>query len=108
MIIFTTNHIDHIDPAVIRSGRIDFHQEFKKASVNIIKEMVSNIRNIDCTNPDYESYFGKMADYTLSPADIQNICFKYTNNDAIQILNEITDLSISKHNYSSFNNPGIS
>ena len=108
MIIFTTNHIDHIDPAVIRSGRIDFHQEFKKASVNIIKEMVSNIRNIDCTNPDYESYFGKMVDYALSPADIQNICFKYTNNDAIQILNEIIDLSISKHNYSSFNNPGIS
>jgi hypothetical protein len=106
MIIFTTNHIDHIDPAFIRSGRIDFHQEFKLASLDIIKEMLSTIRNIDCTNPDYESYFDKMVDYTLSPADIQNICFKYTNIDAIEILNEIVALSISKQSITSENNIG--
>ena len=40
MIIFTTNHLEHIDPAFTRSGRIDFHHEFKLASIHIIKEML--------------------------------------------------------------------
>ena len=97
MIIFTTNHLENIDPAFTRSGRIDFHQEFKLASVSIIKEMLTNIRGIDCLREDYQVYFEKMVDYLISPADVQTICFKYTNADAIPILNDIIELCIQKN-----------
>jgi ATP-dependent 26S proteasome regulatory subunit len=97
MIIFTTNHLEHIDPAFTRSGRIDFHHEFKLASVNIIKEMLHKIRNIDCENPEYNKYFANMTDYVISPADIQNICFKYTNADVTEILTEIVTACKNKN-----------
>ena len=96
MVIFTTNHLEHIDPAFFRSGRIDYRHEFKLASISIIKEMLGKIRNIDVNNPQYAEYFDNMIDYVLSPADIQTICFKYTENDAEIILNEIVKLCKSK------------
>ena len=98
MVIFTTNHLENIDPAFTRSGRIDFHQEFKLASIGIIKKMLSKIRDIDCECEDYKIYIEKMVDYVISPADVQNICFKYTNADAIPILNDIVELCIEKQN----------
>lgn len=98
MIIFTTNHLEHIDPAFTRSGRIDFHQEFTLATVNIIKEMLQKIRKIDVTNVKYKNYFSKMKDYVISPADVQNICFKYKNENVIEILNDIIALCNKKNN----------
>ena len=92
MIIFTTNHLEQIDPAFTRSGRIDFHLEFKLATVNIIKEMLYKIRKIDVTNAKYKKFFDKMKDYVISPADVQNICFKYKNENVTEILNDIIAL----------------
>ena len=92
MIIFTTNHLEEIDPAFTRSGRIDFHLEFTLATVNIIKEMLQTIRKIDVANTKYKKYFDKMRDYVISPADVQNICFKYKNENVIEILNDIIAL----------------
>ena len=46
IIFMTTNHIDKIDPALIRPGRIDLIVNFTLASKNQIKEI-------------FESYFGK-------------------------------------------------
>jgi ATP-dependent 26S proteasome regulatory subunit len=89
MIIFTTNHLENIDPAFTRSGRIDFHLEFTLATVSTIKEMLQTIRKIEVTNAKYKKYFDKMKDYVISPADVQNICFKYTNENALEILNDI-------------------
>jgi SpoVK/Ycf46/Vps4 family AAA+-type ATPase len=96
MIIFTTNHLEQIDPAFTRSGRIDFHQEFKLASVNIIKEMLQTIRKIDVANAKYKKYFDKMRDYVISPADVQNMCFKYKNENVTEILNDIVGLCNKK------------
>jgi chaperone BCS1 len=92
MIIFTTNHLEQIDPAFTRSGRIDFHLEFTLATVNIIKEMLQTIRKIDVANTKYKKYFDKMMDYVISPADVQNICFKYKNENVTEILNDIIAL----------------
>lgn len=96
MIIFTTNHLEHIDPAFTRSGRIDFQHEFKLASINIIKEMLHKIRNIDCDKPEYNHYFANMMDYIISPADIQNICFKYKNEEVTEILTDIVSACKNK------------
>jgi SpoVK/Ycf46/Vps4 family AAA+-type ATPase len=92
MIIFTTNHLEQIDPAFFRSGRIDYRKEFKLASVGIIKEMVAQIRKIDVGRGEYAAYFEKMGDDLISPADVQSVCFKYTNNDADIILGELVEL----------------
>lgn len=42
IIVMTTNHIDKIDPAIIRPGRIDINLEFKHAKKYIIEEILSH------------------------------------------------------------------
>lgn len=76
MVIFTTNYPEKLDEAFLRPGRIDFKQEFNRASIetmyNIIKSKFSTIDNLN-------NY--KLFNYVLSPAEIQSICFKNDNFD---------------------------
>lgn len=76
MIVFTTNHLEQIDPAFYRSGRVDYILEMKKASVSIIKEMVKIYCNV-LDMSIYDTQFKQMNDYVISPADVQSLCFKY-------------------------------
>jgi hypothetical protein len=73
MIIMTTNHPEKIDPALIRPGRFDFKYEFKKATKQILLEMLQFKYQI--SSPIEIEY----KDGSLSPAEIQPICFKHDN-----------------------------
>lgn len=77
IIIFTTNHLENIDPAFYRSGRVDYLLNMKLASKNIIKEMIQTYFKIDDINK-YNEIFEKMNDYRISTADVQSICFEYS------------------------------
>lgn len=80
VIIFTTNHLEQIDPAFYRSGRVDYLLEMKLASVDIIRQMVQTYCQID--NIDhFKDSFSKMKSYKISTADVQSICFKYGKSD---------------------------
>jgi len=90
MIIMTTNHPEKIDTALIRPGRFDFKYEFKKASKNIIKEMLkfkfmASDEEINLLTDNLD-----IKDEILSPAEIQSICFK--NNNISECINEILEL----------------
>jgi hypothetical protein len=92
MFIFTTNHLEDIDPAFLRPGRIDYILEFKKATVKIIREMVEyRFRSYGINMDGYQTYFENMHDYFLSPAEVQNICFKYSAENIEECLTEIID-----------------
>lgn len=85
MIIFTTNHLEQVDPAFYRSGRVDYLLKMKLASVKIIKEMIETycqINNIDA----FQEKFDKMKDYVISTADVQSVCFKYGGENIEQLL----------------------
>ena len=82
MIIMTSNHPEKIDPALIRPGRFDFKCEFKKASREIIKEMLKLKYNLtDQSLLKYSADINNIKDYIMSPAQIQCICF---NNERIE------------------------
>jgi len=78
MYIFTTNmDIQKLDRAFIRPGRIDYILELKRATVNIIREMVSYRYRNEVDIKKYEGYFKKMKDSVITPAEVQNVYFKY-------------------------------
>lgn len=79
MIVLTTNHPDKIDKALLRPGRIDANIELKKASKDIIYEILSNFYEVDidflinkCNDLNYN-----LCEYKFTPAFIINLCQNY-------------------------------
>ena len=86
MIILSTNHPDKIDEALIRPGRIDFKYEFKKASKQIICEMLqlkfdATEEQVKEVKTDSNKSIQDIKDYSISPAQIQCIL---SQNDTIK------------------------
>jgi len=94
LIIFTTNHLSHIDPAFLRPGRIDYMLELKRMSVKSIREMVQY--KYEWSEEElaaHSSWFDQMRDYAITPADAQSIFCKHPRKtDASFCLQKIIDI----------------
>ena len=79
VILFTTNMtLDNLDPAFLRSGRIDYIKELGLMKVVDIREMVMHKFDLTATDIAEMSYiFEQIPEDAISPADVQNICFRY-------------------------------
>jgi len=90
MLIFTTNHLEKIDPAFTRPGRIDYVLDLKLASVLVIKEMVEyKYREENLDMKKYDPKFALMKDYVISPAQVQVTCLKYKEHEIEDCLDEL-------------------
>lgn len=89
MIIMTTNHPELIDEALIRPGRIDYKYEFKKATREIIVDMLSFKFEINSSIIKSHSNYNKLKDYKLSQAQIQAIIFQNSYEDAFNKIIEL-------------------
>jgi len=69
IIIFTTNHVKDLDPALIRPGRVDIMIEMTLATHEMIKEMYFGYFNIAIDEEELKI----INDNFYSPAEIQNI-----------------------------------
>lgn len=74
--IFTTNHVEKIDKALLRPGRIDLIIEFKSLRKCDIKSLFKLWYNQDLT----ESELSKMKDYCITQAEFGKLCFENMTN----------------------------
>lgn len=72
IIIITSNHINKIDPAFKRAGRIDLHLKMEKINFNILNEMHNFYYN---KNIEYIN----IKDFNISPAEITNLFINSEN-----------------------------
>jgi hypothetical protein len=87
LIVFTTNDIASIDPAVIRPGRVDKLIKMDYIKAPIIKQIVKHYYHVmDDTYIDYLQKLDTITE-TISPALVQTICIK--NKDICDCVNEI-------------------
>jgi SpoVK/Ycf46/Vps4 family AAA+-type ATPase len=92
MVIFTTNHIEKIDTAFLRPGRIDYKIFFDKANVRNIREMIENKYKDDGIDFNtYSHYFENMKDRVISYADVQQIYLRYDSNNIEKCLVQLVD-----------------
>jgi SpoVK/Ycf46/Vps4 family AAA+-type ATPase len=82
LIVFTTNYIEKLDPALIRRGRMDKHIELSYCGFEAFKVLAKNYLNIG--SHDLFPTVGRLLEETnMTPADVaENLMPKSSTDDA--------------------------
>ncbi|GMI94685.1 hypothetical protein like AT5G57480 [Hibiscus trionum] len=81
--VFTTNHIEKLDPALLRSGRMDMHIYMSYCSYPALKILLKNYLGYDETGLDCDvlKQLAEVVDEAkMTPADISEILIKNRSN----------------------------
>ncbi|MCL7035043.1 hypothetical protein MKW94_018358 [Papaver nudicaule] len=69
IIVFTTNHVDKLDPALIRRGRMDKHIEMSYCCFEGFKTLAKNYLNLD-SHDLFETIRSLICKVQMTPADV--------------------------------------
>ncbi|KAI3976159.1 hypothetical protein MKX01_029215 [Papaver californicum] len=69
LIVFTTNHIEELDPALIRTGRMDRHSELSYCCFEGFKILAKNYLNLD-SHHLFETIRCLIDETQITPADV--------------------------------------
>lgn len=91
IIIFTTNHVDKLDPALIRRGRMDKRIEMSYCCFEAFKVLARNYLDVE-DHPLFET-IGRLLDETnMTPADVaENLMPKSNDEDAESCLRNLIE-----------------
>ncbi|GKC00985.1 AAA-ATPase ASD, mitochondrial-like protein, partial [Tanacetum coccineum] len=69
LIVFTTNHVDKLDPALIRRGRMDMHIELSYCCFETFKFLAKNYLNIE-SHKLFATISPLLKETNMTPADV--------------------------------------
>ncbi|GFS45023.1 P-loop containing nucleoside triphosphate hydrolases superfamily protein [Actinidia rufa] len=69
LILFTTNHVEKLDPALIRSGRMDRHIEMWYCKFEAFKVLANNYLDLD-SHPLFGAIQNLLEEVDMTPADV--------------------------------------
>ncbi|XP_020159396.1 AAA-ATPase At3g28600 [Aegilops tauschii subsp. strangulata] len=69
IIVFTTNHLDKLDPALIRRGRMDMHIEMSYCGFEAFKTLANNYLEVEA-HPLFGAVEELLRDVEMTPADV--------------------------------------
>ncbi|KAB1216698.1 putative mitochondrial chaperone BCS1-B [Morella rubra] len=103
LIVFTTNYVEKLDPALIRRGRMDKHIELSYCGFEAFKVLARNYLNLEM-HPMFDAIQRLMGETKITPADVaENLMPKSSLDDAdkclsklIQALEEAKELEAAK------------
>ncbi|CAN4095180.1 unnamed protein product [Withania somnifera] len=81
--VFTTNHIEKLDPALLRSGRMDMHIHMSYSSFAALKILLKNYLGYDEDDVEKEllQQLGQVIERSeMTPADISEVLIKNRRN----------------------------
>jgi SpoVK/Ycf46/Vps4 family AAA+-type ATPase len=100
ILIITTNFPERIDRALIRPGRVDMIVNFKKCSLEILREMASSFYETSVVIPDDASL-----SYKWTPAEVNQILFRNFDSPT-EAVRELT--ALTKTDLYGFSENGLS
>lgn len=83
MIIMTTNHVNKLDPALIRPGRIDHVIELGYIQPNEAREMMEYYLDSKLNNAQLQKLHELCRDYDITPATLEQKCLYIKDVDTI-------------------------
>ncbi|PWA51789.1 ATPase, AAA-type, core [Artemisia annua] len=69
IIVFTTNHVEKLDPALVRSGRMDMHIEMSYCCFETFKVLAKNYLNIE-SHELFATVSQLLEETNITPADV--------------------------------------
>ncbi|XP_059070739.1 AAA-ATPase At3g28580-like [Cryptomeria japonica] len=78
IIIFTTNHVDRLDPALLRSGRMDKHIHLSFCTFPAFKVLARNYLGVE-DHPLFEQVEVLMKEAQMTPADVSEELMRVTD-----------------------------
>ncbi|KAK3406757.1 hypothetical protein EUGRSUZ_K02902 [Eucalyptus grandis] len=89
IIVFITNYVENLDPALIRSGRMDKHIELSYCCFEGFKVLAKNYLSLE-THPMFNAVCGLMSEVKITPADVaESLMPKSPNDDAEKCLSRL-------------------
>ncbi|XP_040985644.1 AAA-ATPase At3g28510-like [Juglans microcarpa x Juglans regia] len=86
LIVFTTNYVEKLDPALIRKGRMDKHIELSYCSFEAFKGLAKNYLDLE-KHPRFDTIQRLMEETKITPADVaENLMPKSSLDDADKCL----------------------
>ncbi|KAG2307653.1 hypothetical protein Bca52824_027401 [Brassica carinata] len=72
IVVFTTNHLEKLDPALIRRGRMDMHIELSYCTYEAFKILAKNYLDLDDHDDDplFKNIKSLLKETKISPADV--------------------------------------
>ncbi|XP_061367690.1 AAA-ATPase ASD, mitochondrial-like [Gastrolobium bilobum] len=89
LIVFTTNHVEKLDPALVRKGRMDMHIELSYCSFEAFKILAKNYVNIE-SHHLFSTICELLKETKITPADVaEHLMPKSASGDAEIYLNSL-------------------
>ncbi|XP_022137531.1 AAA-ATPase ASD, mitochondrial-like [Momordica charantia] len=89
LIVFTTNYVEKLDPALIRTGRMDKHVELTYCSFEAFQVLARNYLNLE-THPLFDQIKELFQDVKITPADVaENLMPKSPKDDTEKRLHKL-------------------
>ncbi|KAL8160961.1 hypothetical protein V2J09_012450 [Rumex salicifolius] len=91
IIVFTTNYVEKLDPALIRRGRMDIHIELSYCCFESFKVLAKNYLELDA-HPLFRAVQRLLEETDMSPADVaEHLMIKSDDSDANECLESLVD-----------------
>ena len=91
IIVFTTNHKEKLDPALLRPGRMDVHVHMSYCNMDGFKVLASNYLNIEGDHQLYREIEGLLKNVEVTPAEIAEELLKKVDPDVSLSLRGIVE-----------------